>query len=369
MEETAHQNLINMNVYILTIHCIHNFGSVFQSYGLARYLCNQGYNTQIIDYRPSYYFKGRSIVKRYVSILLNPLSYIKQHRKYEEFIKNNLPVTNVMYKSLSELEDFDDKEAVYIAGGDQIWNSFHPCGRDDAYKLIFSKKGKKLAFGTSMGRTSFSEAELKQLGHKIEDYLFVGLREQSTVNMLKQYVNLPVKHVADPVLLLGKNEYMRFVGDKALIKGPYLVMYLAAKSELLEKAVEHVAKARNLKVVHVCGFKKKCKCDYFLKSTGPEELLNLIYYSNFVISASFHATLFSILFEKQFCTLLPEAGTNTRIEDLLSFYNLESRILHTISEIGNLDTDIDFTHVSEKRDAFSEQTRNDINDLIRERVL
>lgn len=68
-------------------------------------------------------------------------------------------------------------------------------------------------------------------------------------------------------------------------------------------------------------------------------------------------------------TLLPEAGTNTRIEDLLSFYNLESRILHTTSEIGNLDTDIDFTHVSEKRDAFSEQTRNDINDVIREKIL
>ena len=121
-----------------------------------------------------------------------------------------------------------------------------------------------------------------------------------------------------------------------------MVMYLAAKSDLLSQTVDYVARKRGLKVVHVCGFKKKCDCDYFLKDTGPQELLNLIYYSDFVVSASFHATLFSILFQKQFCTLLPEAGTNTRIEDLLSNFKLPERIIHNRSEIKNLDVDVDF---------------------------
>ena len=346
-----------MKIYILTIHCIHNFGSVFQSYGLVKYLCNQGYDAQIIDYRPSYYYKGRNIIKRYVSILLNPISYIKQHRKYERFIKNNLPVTDEMYKTISDLESFVNEKAIFIAGGDQIWNSFHPCGRDDAYKLTFSKKGKKLAFGTSMGRTSFSEAELKQLGNKIEDYLFVGLREQSTVDMLKPYVSIPVKHMADPVLLLDRNEYLGFVGEKALIKEPYLVMYLADKSELLEKTVSFIANRFGLKIVHVCGFRKKCECDYFLKATGPEDLLNLIYYSKFVISASFHATLFSLLFEKQFCTLLPEAGTNARIENLLDFFDIKSRIIHSEAEIERLVQPIDYSKITNVINKFSSDSK------------
>ena len=350
-----------MNINIITIHCIHNFGSVFQSYALVSYLKGLGYNAKIIDYRPSYYFKGRNILKRYVSILLNPVSYTKQHRKYERFIKNNLHVTDVMYKTLSELERFVDEKTVYIAGGDQLWNSFHPCGRDDAYKLSFVKKGKKMAFGTSMGRNSFSEAELKELSKKISDFQVVGLREQSTVEMLRPYVDVPMAHVSDPVLLLDKKDYMGFIGNKPLINEPYLVMYLAAKDELLEKTVQYVAKKKNLKIVHVCGFTKKCECDYFLKATGPEELLNIIYYSCFVVSASFHATLFSILFEKQFCTLLPEAGTNTRIEDLLSFYGLEHRILHSTDEIKNLDIEIDFSEVSKKRENFSEYSRNVLN--------
>jgi hypothetical protein len=262
-----------------------------------------------------------------------------------------------MYKTISDLESFVNEKAIFIAGGDQIWNSFHPCGRDDAYKLTFSKKGKKLAFGTSMGRTSFSEAELKQLGNKIEDYLFVGLREQSTVDMLKPYVSIHVKHMADPVLLLDRNDYLGFVGEKALIKEPYLVMYLADKSELLEKTVSFIANRFGLKIVHVCGFRKKCECDYFLKATGPEDLLNLIYYSKFVISASFHATLFSLLFEKQFCTLLPEAGTNARIENLLDFFDIKSRIIHSEAEIERLVQPIDYSKITNVINKFSSDSK------------
>ena len=136
---------------------------------------------------------------------------------------------------------------------------------------------------------------------------------------------------------------MPFIGKEPMIKEPYLLMYLAAKSDLLSKTIEYIVNKKGLKVVHVCGFQKKCVCDYFLKDIGPQELLNLIYYSDFVVSASFHATLFSILLHKDFCTLLPEAGTNTRIEDLLNFFRIPQRIIHNENELAQLlSTKIDF---------------------------
>ena len=210
--------------------------------------------------------------------MLNPLSYIRLHRKYEGFIKNNLPVTSVMYKTLSELEDFDDEKAVYIAGGDQIWNSFHPCGRDDAYKLTFVKGRKKIAYGTSMGRNSFTTDELNVVAEKIKDFYSIGLREQSTVSMLQPFTPVSIYHAADPVLLLEKSHYLPFIGKEGLIKEPYMLMYLADKSIVLDKIVDKVSNDRNLKIAHVCGSNKKCRCDYFLKTTGPTDLLNLIYY-------------------------------------------------------------------------------------------
>lgn len=334
-----------MKLKIITIHCIHNFGSVFQSYALVTFLNNQGYCAELIDYRPSYYFKGRNVLKKFLGIILNYLSYSKQHKKYQNFIDNYLPKGKI-YHSYKELMTISTENTIFIAGGDQIWNNFHACGRDDAYKLTFVSNCKKIAFGTSMGRNSYAKEELEDLSKKIRDFHSVGLREQSTVFMLQSFIKVPVYHAVDPVLLLAKEDYTKFICEKRLIKEPYILMYLAAKSELLNNAVNFVAKKKGLKIVHVCGFKKKCDCDYFLKDTGPIDLLNLIYYSDFVISASFHATLFSILFQKQFCTLLPEAGTNTRIEDLLSYFNLSSRIIHNMSEIQHIEKNIEFSQVT-----------------------
>ena len=357
-------SLINMDIYIITIHCIPNFGSVLQSYALAAFLNNQGYRVKIIDYRPSYYSKGRNVVRKYTSIVFNLFPYLKRKKKYSNFIKEHIPLTPDVLHSLEDLHHLPFKDAVFVAGGDQLWNSFHPCGRDDAYKLTFVKGQPKMAIGTSMGRNSFSQEELSALASKISDFSFIGLREQSTVELLQPFTSIPVCHVVDPVLLLNKGDYMKICGEKPIIKEPYLLMYLTAKSEKLEKTVEYVSKKKNLKIVHVSGFSKKCACDYFMKSIGPDELLNLVVHSSFVLSSSFHATLFSLLFEKQFCTFLPESGTNTRIEDLLSFYGLSNRIIHDASEVNRTDPDIDYSLVTKQLEQFSEQSRKLIIDAI-----
>lgn len=346
-----------MKYLIITIHCIPNFGSVFQSYALTKFLNTQGYETSIIDYRPTYYSRGRNVVRKYGSILLNLFPYLKQKRNFDSFIRKNIPLTKPTLYTIDDLKKLPVEGVVYISGGDQLWNSFHPSGRDDAYKLTFISGVKKLAIGTSMGRTSFSDEELRELSSKVKDFSFIGLREQSTVELLKPYLSTPVNHVVDPVLLLRKNDYLKLCGDKPYIKDPYLLMYMTAKSEKLNKTVEYVSKKLGLKIVHVSGFSKKCKCNYFLKSIGPETLLNLIVHARFVISSSFHATLFSILFEKQFCSFLPESGTNTRIEDLLSFYGLSNRIIHDASEVKRTDSLIDYTQVTNTVEHFSEQSR------------
>lgn len=357
-----------MKIKIVTIHCIHNFGSVFQSYGLVKYLCDNGYDAQIIDYQPSYYRKGRNKIKKYAAIALNPISYLKQYRKYKCFIKQHLNLTGKTYHDINELRELQSEDAIFIAGGDQIWNSYHPCGRDDAYKLQFVNGKAKMAYGTSMGRNTFKEDELSILATKINDFISIGLREQSTVKMFQPYTSRPIYHAADPVLLLTQKDYMRFIGSERLIKEPYLLMYLADSSNLLNQIVEFIARRRGLKVVHVCGFKKKCNCDYFLKSTGPEDLLNLLYYSDFVISASFHATIFSILLHKQFCTLLPEEGTNTRIEDALSFFGLEKRIMRNVNDLKYLEYDIDFDKADEIRQRFVSASKDILLSALRTQI-
>lgn len=346
-----------MKCSIITIHHIHNFGSVFQAYALACFLKMNGYETEIIDYRPKYYNFGRNKLKTAIGRLLNPISYFKRKRKFETFISEHMVLTDKRFKNILELKSYyQNSENIFIVGGDQLWNNYHPCGNDDAYKLVFFDGNRKIAYGTSMGRDNFSDKELKRIATLVVNFQKIMLREQSTVSMLQNYTSISVDHVIDPVGLLNAKDFKN-IAVKPKINKPYAVMYLADSGELLDQAIDMLSKKMGLKIVHICGFKKKCICDYFIKDAGPEEILGYILHADFVLSASFHATIFSLIFQKQFATLLPGEQTNARINDLLKYVGLERRIINCKEDLVQFDNAIDYSSVHQVMEDFSKQSR------------
>lgn len=331
-----------MRCKILTIHHIHNFGSVFQAYGLQSFLQQHGYKAEIIDYRPDYYDAGRNKLKTLVGKVLNIKPYLTRKQKFESFVNTYENLSDARFTTLEQLRrSYEDSSEVFIAGGDQLWNDYHPCGRDDAYKLTFTK-GRKLAYGTSMGRDNFTQAELTALAGQVSDFERMMLREKCTVDLLTPHTSVPVHHVIDPVGLLEPEDFLEIAKEPAL-KEPCAVMYLADSGPLLDEAVRLLSQKMGLKIVHICGFRKKCYCDYFVKDAGPEEILGYIANAQFVLSASFHATMFSLMFNKPFATLLPGTKTNARIEDLLKNVGLENRILRSEEDLAVVEQAIDYT--------------------------
>lgn len=346
-----------MKCSIITIHHIHNFGSIFQAYALARFLEINGHETELIDYRPNYYELGRNKLKTLVGRMMNLAPYFRRKKKFETFIAQYDKLSPKQFTTMSELESYyRDSDDVFIAGGDQLWNDYHPCGCDIAYKLQFTNSKNKIAFGTSMGKDNFSKEALIKLAELVKDFNAIMLREQSTVTMLEKHTNIPVCHVIDPVGLLDVAEF-ESIAVKPDIKEPYAVMYLADSGEVLDKAIEILSKKLGLKIVHICGFKKKCYCDYFVKDAGPEEILGFIRHADFVLSASFHATMFSLLFQKQFATLLPGAQTNARINDILKYVGLENRIIHVKDELSQLEQTIDYSQTNQVIEEFKNKSR------------
>ena len=320
-----------MKIRIITIHGIPNFGSVFQSYALCEFLKLNGYDdVKIIDYNPKYYKPHalRAVVGR----ILNYRSYVKRTHKFRGFIDQYLPLTSDSFTNIAQLSKYDFSADIYIAGGDQLWNVYHACGNDDAYKLTWAK-GKKISYGTSMGQTGFSLEQLKDLAAKISDFSAVAVRESSSVNLLAS-VGVKAVHVVDPVFLLDRQQYMKFI--RPVSQPKYMLVYLVTPSELLEETIKCLSTRFGLKVILCSGFSKKCTCDEFLKDLGPDEILSYIYSAEIVLSSSFHATAFSILFEKQFLTILPDAHTNERIIDLLSHLNLLNRVVQNLAHVGEL---------------------------------
>ena len=317
-----------LRIRIITIHDIPNFGSVFQSYALCRYLISQGYgDTEIIDYSPKYYNKNN--IRSLLGKLLNYRAYISRTKKFRRFIEKYLPLTEKHFTKISQLEQFDFSADVYIAGGDQLWNVYHDSGRDDAYKLTWVKAGKKISYATSMGQTGFTQSELEQLAEKISDFSAISVREKSSIQMLSK-VGIRSVQCVDPVFLLDPSEYKKFI--KPINQPRYLLVYLVTPSELLESCISYLSKKHGLKVILCSGFSKKCTCDQFLKDLGPDEILSYIYHADIVLSSSFHATAFSLIFKKQFFAILPDEHTNERIVDLLRMVEMPNRII--MDEVG-----------------------------------
>lgn len=324
-----------MKIKILTIHCIPNFGSVFQTYALSEYLKQIGYkDVEIIDYRPYYFFPHS--LRSIFAVFLNLRKYILRNRKFNAFIRENLTLSSQRFHTLNQLCKSNIKADVIIAGGDQLWNPYHDCGRDDAYKLTFTES-KKISYATSMGQTDFTQIELQDLADKIRSFYSVSVREPSSVNLLSK-VGINAKMCVDPVYLLKQEQYTKFI--HAVPYDKYLLVYLVTPSELLDNAIRILSDIYGLKVILCSGFSKKCKCDIFLRDLGPEEILSYIYYADIVLSASFHATSFSLIFKKQFFTILPNPKTNTRIVDLLTMRRLERRIVTDSTDLNSCFSDI-----------------------------
>ena len=319
-----------MRIRIITIHNIPNFGSVFQSYALCKYLISQGYeDTKIIDYNPDYY--NKCTIRAVVGKILNYGAYRRRTKRFRDFVKKYIPITNEKFTDIGQLSNFDFSADIYITGGDQLWNVFHDSGRDDAYKLVWTS-GEKISYATSMGQTGFTQEELQFLARKLSDFSAISVREASSVRLLEG-VGVKAVQCVDPVFLLNSSEYIKFM--KPVNQPKYLLVYLVNPSKLLDKCIEFLSKKYGLKVILCSGFSKKCMCDQFLKDLGPDEILSYIYYADMILSSSFHATAFSLIFQKQFFTILPDIHTNERIIDLLTIREL---MHHIITEKSDLNT-------------------------------
>ncbi len=240
-----------MKCLIITIHHIHNFGSVFQAYSLCRFLEENGYEAELIDYRPSYYKKGKNSFKTLIGKVLNLRAYLARKKKFENFIKTHDKLSKKRFYNFQALQKYYRQSTqIFIAGGDQLWNNYHPCGNDDAYKLTFVDNVNKIAYGTSMGRDNFNEADLKLIASKVADFDKIMLREKTSVSVFSQYTKKNVLHVIDPVGLVDIEEFKKFAKKPKMDK-PYAVMYLAASSEILDKAVDILSKQLGLKILRV----------------------------------------------------------------------------------------------------------------------
>lgn len=345
-----------MRVLSITIHRPANCGSALQAFALDHYLRELGYDAAIIDYIPDYLETEGSWIRNFVRKTLFYIPYNKRKKSFTEFIEHNCHLTPQQYTTYFELEKNPPEADVYIVGSDQLWNPCFNCGKDAAYYLSFVKHGTKMSYATSLGNGKMSEQDLGFVASHLEDFSFISVREKCSVSQLQGQGINNVKWVCDPTLLLERSDYEELAKDYKSL-GKYTAVYLVEHSDLLDALLNNLHDEHSLKTVGVGGYLEKYKCDEHLMDAGPSEFLGLIRDAEFVLATSFHATVFSLIFHKNFAIIPPKINS-ARIEQLLQYLGLENHIVTSISGMSKAFEPIDYVQVEPKLEALRADSRS-----------
>ena len=333
-----------MDIKTITCHNVANYGASLQALALQTYIEELGHKVQIIDYVPSY-LKAYNVwrvprtsrlykLSRYSSFIsvvyafkmyVSTYSTRKRLKSFQLFNKRYLHLTE-RYNSYNQLVDNPPKADIYIAGSDQIWSTFLMNGRDPAFYCAFGDiNTKRFSYAASFG---FPELYGYKNFVKAMLSLFdkVSVREDTGLKIVKS-LNCDAIQVVDPVLLLSKNKWMELLSiNKRIIPSKYLLVYdIFQTDERLKNFSIKLAKKLDLKIVAINDIRETSYADININDGGPREFVNLIANADFVLADSFHATAFSVIFQKPFYIFYTKQNIS-RIEDFLRSLNLLDRL-------------------------------------------
>lgn len=303
-------------VGIITFHSSHNCGSMLQAYALQTILkeryeaeveiinfANSGsrntYN--LFDLRPR-----KSAIRKNILTLKN-LSVVRNYRKdYIGFLEKYLHTTERVYKHTEELVGIERDYDILIAGGDQVWNVL--CDdADRAYFLSFAKNARKVAFSPSLGgnNINISTRNPKEYRDYLSEFEKLSVREPNGKKWLEALTGREIPIIADPTLLLTHDEWIgKFELPKLEEKFIFNYAFFHNRPEANE-AIQKISKKTGMSVYMLdlksWAFYKLNKYGiHRTEHTGPITFIAMMEQASMVLTQSFHGTLFSALFHKQF---------------------------------------------------------------------
>lgn len=362
------KNQINKSkdeIGILTFHNADNYGSVLQAYALLNTIKKITENScSIINYSSDeqkgmyeIYLPSKGIknhIKNLYIFLFQKKKRIMKKKSFEFFRTKYLDIDSE--KDCIGAKDIENMSIV-VCGSDQIWN-IHIKDFKDFYMLSELSNVKKISYAASMGGIdlNLTECEKKQIYKYLSDFSAISVRENVAQKMLRG-CDIDVEEVLiDPTFLISKNQW-KMIMSKRKIKEKYIFFYSVDYNEDSVKIAQWYGKKFHMPVVIMyTSWHSYFICKEGIQWSGctdVEDFLSLIYYSEFILSGSFHGTVFSIIFNKPFYRIQKKYKDkmvdDDRIHTLFSKLKIENREIN----IGNYKSycdkiyDIDFKLINQ----------------------
>lgn len=336
-----------MKIAIMTQPLHTNYGGTLQNFALQQVLIELGFQVETIDCATNFETKWKIFLRQLKNNILGNKKYVFTNEEIEligvehkRFINKKI-ILSQKIKSKKELKEYINSNDIksIVVGSDQVWRKEYSPDIMSFF-LDFNDSVKKISYAASFGVShwQFNAYETKKIKKLLDKFNMISVRESDAVQLLKENVQIDAHFVLDPTLLLNKKDYMSLISLKEK-KDKGIFCYILDKNEKKNKIIQYVCSYLNMNNFECMPNKKYKEKDsiiddiYNYKYPSIEKWLESFYYTDFVITDSFHGTVFSIIFNKPFVTIANEERGNSRFISLLSWLNLENRLINTVDDI------------------------------------
>lgn len=372
-----------VGIYTLFYKSI-NYGGILQAYALNRRIREMGYSSETINFNNDITLSAFQRVKiqlnkhgvlkfilkcfevfirNYKQKILAKLT-VTRRTAFKKFIDNNITYSEIYNsKTIHQVADIYD---IFVCGSDQVWNLGDNVSTASFFDYVPVNK-LKVAYAPSFGINTISLQSANIIRPYINNFNYLSVREIQGKKILSELTSKDVTLVADPVFLLDKAKWDEICSNP-IINEPYIFCYFLGNIKKYRKIVNDFKLKTGIKVVNIPNLtvnqvsKKKFVGDINLPDASPSDFISLIKNASYILTDSFHATAFSIIYEKEFFAFKrfidnDSNSMNSRLTSILSLSGLEDRLydVNNVNDI-NIYKHINFEKVQSKMSSFIKES-------------
>jgi hypothetical protein len=326
-----------MKTALLTLPLHSNYGGILQAYALQEALKRMGHEAILIKENSRFQFPLWKYPKRVLCkyILRKKDSIDVFYEQKREKLGQNTRIfidKNIQTKDFLQVKKNKKDFGAIIVGSDQIWRPKYYKNIEKAY-LSFAKnwKIKRIAYAASFGTDEweYTDKQTENCKNLLKLFDAVSIREKSGVELCKKHFDINAVQVLDPTMLLDVSHYISLIEKEKVEKSMgNLFVYVLNKNKVADKIEQEISSTLNLIPFYSSTDSVKALIAD-RKTTKVENWLRSFYDAEFVLTDSFHACVFSILFNKPFVVYGNSSRGLSRFDSLLQLFNLENREIST----------------------------------------
>ena len=368
-----------------------NYGTSLQGYALLKTLLKLGYDVEIINYEKRLSLKDKiewiinlcrcGMLKNILSSKLKrnyPSEYIKNIEKRTAAVNHykgeKLVPRFKTYIGYENLHNGSKNYDAVIVGSDQVWI---PTGLTSKfYNLLFVEDSvRKIAYASSFGVAEIPEFQKRQTGLFLDRFYRIGVREQQGKEIVESLSHKKAQVVADPTLLLTKDEWeLEIANSHPIEPQKYIFCYLISENKEARNKATQLAQKKDMRIVCIRHLEKyravdETYGDFAPYEVGPNDFIKYIRDAAYICTDSFHCTVFSHIFHKQFTTFYRTSSVknnrNSRIDSLFEILGTDKNHLYDIGGLDGIDVPINWNII----DANLSKLRSESINFLKESLL